>query len=144
MNFAGEHILQNTKDILFLKIVSESSLSSGVRRIEAICGKTALNFMNRLTRENLKARKALSLSSYPMQDSNLLEAIQKIKDQTKKSKKPSSINLSSLDLTEIFTLNSKKGLFHCAVHPQADHEFLSAVSDQIKKKFPIAIVIRCQ
>ncbi|MDE0151489.1 MAG: alanine--tRNA ligase [Bdellovibrionales bacterium] len=131
----GTHV-QNTKDILFLKIMSESSLSSGVRRIEAVCGKRALNFMNHLVRENIKVRKALSL---PSKDSSLLEAVQKIKD-SKKLKKNSSIDLSSLSL-ESFTLNSKKGVFHCAVHPSADHEFLSAVSDQIKKKYPLAITV---
>lgn len=135
----GTHV-QNTKDILFLKIVSESSLSSGVRRIEAISGKTALNFMNRLTRENLKVRKTLSLPSHPVQDSSLLETIQHLKKQTKKSKKTSSIDISSLEL-ETFTLNSKKGVFYCAVHPEAGHEFLSAIADQIKKKFSLSIVV---
>ncbi len=132
----GTHV-KNTKDILFFKIINESSLSSGVRRIEAVCGKTALNFMNDLSRENLKLRKFFSLPSYPAESSSLMEAVQKLK----KPRKTSAVDLSSLDLTETFTLNSKKGVFYCAVHPQAGHEFLGAVSDQIKKKFPMSIVV---
>lgn len=135
----GTHI-QNTKDILFFKIISESSLSSGVRRIEAVCGQTALNFMNDLSRENLKLRKTFSLPSYPAKSIDLLETVQKLQN-LKKSKKTSSVELSSLDLTETFTFNAKKGVFYCDAHPQADHEFLSEVSDQIKKKFPMSIVV---
>ena len=135
----GTHV-QNTKDILCFKIISESSLSSGVRRIEAVCGTSALNYLMDLSRENLKIRKTLSLPSYPARSANLLETVQKLQN-LKKSKKASSIDLSSLDLTEVFTLNSKKGVFYCAIHPETNHEFLSTISDQIKKKFPMAVVI---
>ena len=135
----GTHV-QNTKDILFFKIINESSLSSGVRRIEAICGQTALNYLMDLSRENLQLRKTFHLPSYPAKSVNLLETVQKLQN-LKKSKKTSAVDLSSLDLTETFNLNSKKGVFYCATHPQADHKFLSEVSDQIKKKFPMSIVV---
>ncbi len=41
----GLHV-KNTKEMLFAKILSESAISSGVRRIEAICADSVLNFLS--------------------------------------------------------------------------------------------------
>ena len=44
--FCGGLHVQNTKDIVYVKILSESAISAGVRRIEAICADSALNYLS--------------------------------------------------------------------------------------------------
>jgi len=41
----GLHV-KNTKDIVFVKVLSESAISAGVRRIEAICADSALDYLS--------------------------------------------------------------------------------------------------
>ena len=135
----GTHV-QNTKDITIFKVMSESSLSSGVRRIEAICGKSALNHLLHFTRENIKLRKFLSLSSYPTQDLILFETVQNLKEKTTKNSKL-SIKTSDLKEVENFNLESKKGVFYCFAHPDKDTSFLSHLCDQVKKDNSLSIVV---
>lgn len=56
----GTHV-QNTSEIGLFLVVSESSVSAGVRRIEALTGRTALAYLKKNATENLRARKDLSL-----------------------------------------------------------------------------------
>ncbi len=56
----GTHV-QNTSEIGLFLVVSESSVSAGVRRIEALTGRTAMAYLKKHAAENLRARKDLSL-----------------------------------------------------------------------------------
>tara|TARA_R110002124_G_scaffold6564_53_gene40031 strand:+ start:8993 stop:11665 length:2673 start_codon:yes stop_codon:yes gene_type:complete len=58
----GTHVAR-TGDIGFLKIVSEGGLASGIRRIEAVAGEAALDYVN--GREKLLAEAAHSLKISP-------------------------------------------------------------------------------
>lgn len=53
----GTHV-SNTAKIRVFKLVSESGVSAGVRRIEAITGDRAIQYLMKNTRENLHARAA--------------------------------------------------------------------------------------
>ncbi len=76
----GTHV-KNTADIALFRISSESAVSAGVRRIEAITSTKALNFLNEQSRvlENLK-----SLLKNPV---DIQKSLEQLIDEHQKSKK---------------------------------------------------------
>jgi alanyl-tRNA synthetase len=76
----GTHV-KNTGDIALFRISSESAVSAGVRRIEAITSTKALNFLNEQSKtlENLK-----SLLKNPV---DIRKSLEQLIDEHQKSKK---------------------------------------------------------
>ena len=64
----GIHV-KNTSEIKLFKIISETGVQSGVRRITAYTSDKALKWINNLTLHNLKLRKYLNLSDLVFIDS---------------------------------------------------------------------------
>ncbi|MFK8138336.1 MAG: alanine--tRNA ligase [Bdellovibrionales bacterium] len=56
----GTHV-SNTSDIRLFKVVSESGVSSGVRRIEALTGDMALDYLMKQARENIHNRQEVGI-----------------------------------------------------------------------------------
>ena len=74
----GTHV-RHTGDIGLFKIIGESAVSSGVRRVEAVAGNTALNYLNEQDRK-LRAAADL-LKSAP---SDVADRIRALQDQNRK------------------------------------------------------------
>jgi alanyl-tRNA synthetase len=80
MELCGGTHVKNTSNIGSFYIVKESGVSSGVRRIEAVCGKSAIDFANSFMIENRLAKELLK-------SKDLLQTIEKLKQENRKFKK---------------------------------------------------------
>ena len=138
----GTHV-NNTSEIRSFKILSESSVSSGVRRIEAVAGRPALELLVLLSRENLKARRYLNVpvSDGALKTFPLLECVEKQKSQIRNLKKSKPVQKPADFKVETFLLNSQKASFYCAVHPLDQQNALGTVVDQVKKSFPLVVAV---
>ena len=74
----GTHV-NSTGDIGFLKIVSESASSSGVRRLEAVTGKKAVRFVENIQVMNNRVSSLLNVNS-----ENLIERVNSLLEEKKR------------------------------------------------------------
>ena len=91
----GTHV-NNTGDIGIFKILSESSISSGIRRIEAITGMSAENYLKK--RDNLISDICQTLN---VQDDELKNKLNIILEDNKKLKKQNSNLIKEINYLKI-------------------------------------------
>ncbi|MEA3332407.1 MAG: DHHA1 domain-containing protein, partial [Pseudomonadota bacterium] len=77
----GTHV-ESTGDIGFCKIISETGIAAGVRRLEALTGIAAWNYVNQ--REKIMRQAATSLKGIPEE---LVERVERLLEQNKEQQK---------------------------------------------------------
>jgi alanyl-tRNA synthetase len=153
MELCGGTHVGNTSQIRFFKIVSEGGVSAGVRRIEAITGEKAAEYLGTLAREALQARAASGLTinwqKYLEGDGQRLpEWVQHAQEQSKtlqreiQSLKGKNVDVDSLaSSAQSFAFGDLKGRFVFADIPMDDRKVLSDLSDRLQDKLKDAVIV---
>lgn len=97
----GTHV-NNTECLRLAKIVSESAISQGVRRIEIICSDTALEYLNNLADEMLDMAQ-----SYKIKPNEIRQKIEKLTDEIKDKNAHITELENKLTLSKFDSLMSK-------------------------------------
>lgn len=153
MELCGGTHVSNTSQIRFFKIVSESGVSSGVRRVEAITGERAAQYLDRLATETLKARASTGLnvswqkyleaetpdlSSWITQSQEQVKALQREIQQLKGS----GVDLEALvKSSEAFQTGGQQAQFVFAALPVDDRKVLSDLSDRLQDRLKTAVIV---
>jgi alanyl-tRNA synthetase len=139
----GTHV-KNTAEIRAFKIISESGVSAGVRRIEAITGQAAIHYFMKNTDELLAARHSTGLTSEKPLTDWIEDKKEEIKELQKQIRKAQSTQINIEDIIKSakdFTSLAGPAKLILADLALDDREVLSQISDQIKNKVPRGIVI---
>ncbi len=147
----GIHVT-NTSQIRLFKIVSESGVSSGVRRIEAITGDVALHYLFKHTQENIIARRSAGINeawtAFIESQQTVAGWIEDKKSEIKNLEKEikkiqgSQINIDELAASAMtFQSISGQAKLICADLDIDDRDVLAQVNDHLKNKIQKGIVI---
>lgn len=134
MELCGGTHLHSTGQIGFLKIVSESSISSGIRRIEAVAGETGYRYI----RENLSILEKIR-SHFRQKQEHIFDFLvnmdKELKEKEKQLKKKKD-STARIDIDQIInngkSINSIKTV--TAHIEDIDRKQLSTLCDEIKNK----------
>lgn len=122
----GTHV-KNTSEIGLFKIIAESGIASGVRRIEAVTADNALEFIE---------QKELEL----LEKINQNERLVKLKDKEISELKTKLANAQSGDLaSKAINVNGIKLL--TAILPDADNKMLRDNLDKLKQQLDKAVIV---
>lgn len=147
----GTHVT-NTSQIRMFKIVSESGVSAGVRRIEALTGDGALEFFMKHVQENQRSRQAAGINeswTAFLESGNepahwIENARTQIRNLERELKKAQggSISVDSLiQEAKPFTSKGADSRLVLADLQVDDREVLAQVTDQLKNKIQSGVVV---
>jgi alanyl-tRNA synthetase len=148
----GTHI-GNTAQIRLVKIVSETGVSAGVRRLEALSGDGALSLLNKHYQQSQVARDSIgaqeSWSQFLESDHAVLtqwieEKKLNIKNLEKEIKdfKKGQINIEAiLASAKNFKKGTLAGRYVVAILDIDDRELLAQITDQIKNRIECGVVV---
>lgn len=139
----GTHV-KNTSEIRVFKIASESGVSAGVRRIEAITGLTAIEMLFKNNEDYQQSR----LTSGILADKSLNNWINDKKEEIKElNKQIKKLQAQQINIDELInsgkSFESKNGTAKLIFADLSldDRDVLSTISDQLKNKVTKGIIV---
>ncbi|MCB0378572.1 MAG: alanine--tRNA ligase [Bdellovibrionales bacterium] len=146
----GTHV-RNTSQIRLFKIITETGVSAGVRRIEAVTGDIALQYLNQLAMENLATRKEIGLTAPKDVESFKAELTQEVinlksskqqleKDLQKLKSKSVSVDDLMKDAKET-QIKGQKGIALITRVNISERNVLSDVADKLRAQHDNLIVV---
>jgi alanyl-tRNA synthetase len=141
MELCGGTHVNKTGDIGLLKVIGESSVAAGVRRIEAVTGREAVKYVKAVEAELKKAAAALKVT--PMEVSERIEKFQKHQKELEKEIEALKTKLASKDLSQLYDrIREIKGVRVLAVAVDTDDvKTLRDVGDKLRDKIQSGIVL---
>ena len=141
IEFCGGTHVKNTSTIALFKIVSESGIASGVRRIEALTGKGVLEYYKSLEEKVNKASELLKTNPEQLVDriSHTLAQIKELSSENE-SLKAKLANESLGDVTSDMVSVGDFNIIATAVD-SVDMNGLRDLGDQLKQKVSEGIVV---
>jgi len=136
----GTHV-ENTGEIGLFRIISESSIASGVRRIEAVCGEAAYNIMKKeqkILRE-ISHLLCVSVAEMPVRIEALIKNNKELEKQIKKSKSKEVMRNIDNFIKKATTVNDVK-LVSVSLKNMG-HEALRDLADALKTKMGSAVIV---
>lgn len=136
----GTHA-KRTGDIGFFKIISESSISAGVRRIEAMTGDVALNYVDELEQKLNQSLPLLKASK-----ENVVEKIAQLADKNKQLEKELERLHTKLLTAQCQAIQEEVQSIHdksLLVYPMGrmDIKSLRFMAEFFKSKYPHAVIV---
>lgn len=135
----GTHV-KRTGDIGLLKIVSESAVSAGVRRIEAMTGRNAMNYLESQEQRLVGTAQLLKVPSDDVQTrvETLLQDKKKLEQEISNLRKQLATGGGSSSNDDVKEINGVK--FIGKVLPDFPAKDLKGMADDMKKKIGSGVV----
>ena len=136
----GTHV-NTTSDIQMFKIISESSVAAGVRRIEAITGREVYNYIN--NKDMLLNEISTTLKSKPSEIVSRIEFVLNENKTLEKEIKNIKSNDVKKDLDAIINNSKELNNFKIVTHNynNLDMDTLREIADTIKNKISSGLVV---
>ncbi|WP_022853613.1 alanine--tRNA ligase [Thermodesulfatator atlanticus] len=141
MELCGGTHVHRTGDIGFFKIIAEGSVSAGVRRIEAVAGEPAVNFVHDLEKEKalIASKLKVAPSELPKRVETLLKQLKEAQEEIETLRRQLARGgLESL-LNQVQEINGIKII--AAEVPAKDAKTLREMGDFLREKLGSGVVV---